>query len=120
MSFITHSGGGVSITFEDAVRAFETEYRRSNGFGSARLPVEGWDTPEVRKFIRRCQADIQAEGVALTAMRVSVNMAEKLGLPTVTGSGSLFEGVPAYVAEDCGALELLFGPYIPDTTGPIE
>ena len=108
----------MSITFEDAVRAFETEYRRSNGFGSARLPVEGWDAPEVRKFIRRCQADIQAEGVALTAMRVSVNMAEKLGLPTVTGSGSLYEGVPAYVAEDCGALELLFGPRIPDPTVP--
>ena len=110
----------MSITFEDAVRAFETEYRRSNGFGSARFQVESWDASEVRKFIRRCQADIQAEGVALTAMRVSISMAEKLGLPTVTGSGSLFEGVPAYVAEDCGALELLFGPYIPDTTGPIE
>ena len=110
----------MSITFEDAVRAFEAEYQRSNGFGSARLPVESWDASEVRRFVRRCQADIQAEGVALTAMRVSISMAEKLGLPTVTGSGSLFEGVPAYVAEDCGALELLFGPYIPDTTGPIE
>ena len=110
----------MSITFEDAVRAFETEYRRSNGFGSARLPVESWDAPKVRKFIRLCQAEIQARGVALTAIRVSVKMAEKLGLPTVTGSGSLYEGVPAYVAEDCGPLELLFGPYIPDTTGPIE
>ena len=108
----------MSITFEDAVRAFEAEYRQFNGFGSARFPVESWDAPEVHRFIRRCQADAQAQGVALTAMRVSASMAEKLGLPTVMGSGSLYEGIPAYVAEDCGALELLFGPCIPDPTVP--
>jgi len=108
----------VSVTFEDAVRTFETAYRRSNGFGTACLPVDSWEALEVQKLIRQCQGNAEARGAAFSAMRVSVNMAEKLGLPTVAGSGSFYEGVPAYVAEDCDSIELLFGPRIPDPTVP--
>ena len=108
----------MSFSFEAAVRAFETAYQQSNGFGSARFSVDGWDAPEIREFVRQCQGDAEARGAALTAMRVSLNMAERLDLPTVAGSGSLYEGVPAYVAEDCACLELLFGPRIPNPTVP--
>ena len=109
----------MEFTFEDAVTVFDQEYQRSNGFGFFRLPIDSWDAVEVRRLIRKYQVDADARGAALTAMMVSVNMAEKLHLPTIAGSGGFYEGVPAYVADDCDCIKLFFGPRIPNPTVPM-
>lgn len=101
------------MAYDDAVALFEDEYARSNGTGTAGLPLDGWTADDVKNFLRQCGQAATNRGASVKGARVGVNVARKLGITTTVGDGENFEGIPCLVTiDDDDRLDLTFGPAV--------